>query len=342
MDGAAPDFILGRMNLPQTMRCIEIAKPGGPEVLTPVSRALPVPKPGEVLIKVAAAGVNRPDVSQREGRYPPPPGASDLPGLEVAGTVVAHGEGVSAPALGEKVCALVAGGGYAEYAVAPAVCCLPVPASLSMIEAAALPETYFTVWHNVFERGALKPGESLLVHGGSSGIGTTAIQLAKAFGAFVIATAGSAEKCEACIGLGADMAINYRTHDFAEVIKSGPQGVDVVLDMVGGDYTARNIRCLKPDGRLVQIAFLQGSKIEADLLPVMTKRLTITGSTLRPRDVAFKGRLAAALKDRVWPLLEDGTISPRIDTVYPLDQACQAHAHLESSGHVGKIVLKII
>lgn len=330
------------MTLPPNMTCIEISAPGGPEVLKPVSRPLPAPKPGEVLIQVAAAGVNRPDVVQRKGLYPPPPGASDIPGLEIAGTVVAQGEGVSTPAIGEKVCALVTGGGYAAYATAAAVCCLPVPASLSMTEAAALPETFFTVWHNVFERGALKAGESLLVHGGTSGIGTTAIQLAKAFGAYVVATAGSAEKCEACVDLGADLAINYRTHDFAEVIKNGPQGVDVVLDMVGGDYTARNLKCLKPDGRLVQIAFLNGSRVEADLLPVMVKRLTITGSTLRPRDVAFKGRLAAGLREKVWPLLEAKTVSPRIDTVYPLEQAAKAHAHLESSGHVGKIVLQVI
>ena len=325
-----------------TMNVVEIACFGPPSVLRTATRPVPAAAAGEVLIRVEAIGVCRPDSLQRRGMHPPPPGASDLPGLEVAGTVVALGEGVSAPVLGAKVCALVAGGGYAEFAVAPAVCCLPVPSPLSMVEAAGLPETFFTVWHNVFERGALKPGESLLVHGGSSGIGTTAIQLAKVFGAFVIATAGSAEKCEACIGLGADMAINYRTHDFAEVIRSGPQGVDVILDMVGGDYTARNLKCLKPDGRLVQIAFLKGSRIEADLLPVMVKRLTITGSTLRPRDVAFKGRLAAALRDNVWPLLEAKTVSPRIDTVYPLDQAAKAHARLESSGHVGKIILKII
>ncbi|MBX7200504.1 MAG: NAD(P)H-quinone oxidoreductase [Rhodospirillaceae bacterium] len=329
------------MTLPPNMTCIEISAPGGPEVLEPALRPLPAPKPGEVLVKVAAAGVNRPDVVQRQGLYPPPPGASDIPGLEIAGTVVAHGEGVSAPALGSKVCALVAGGGYAEYATAPAVCCLPVPAPLSLTEAAAIPETFFTVWHNVFERGALQRGETFLVHGGASGIGTTAIQLAKAFGARAIATAGSAEKCEACVALGADMAINYRTHDFAEVIKADTHGVDVILDMVGGDYTGRNLKCLKPDGRLVQIAFLKGPKAEIDMLPVMVKRLTVTGSTLRPRDVAFKGRLAAALRDKVWPLLEAKTISPRMDRVFPLIQAAEAHRHLESGGHVGKIVLNI-
>ncbi len=323
------------------MTCIEIAKPGGPEVLVPATRPLPVPKPGEVLIEVAAAGVNRPDVVQRLGLYPPPPGASDIPGLEIAGTVVAHGGGVTTPAIGEKVCALVAGGGYAAYATAPAVCCLPVPASLSLVEAAAVPETFFTVWHNVFERGALKAGETFLVHGGASGIGTTAIQLAKAFGAVVIATAGSAEKCEACVSLGADVAINYRTRDFVDVIKGDAGGVDVILDMVGGDYTTRNLKCLNTDGRLVQIAFLKGSKIEVDMLPVMVKRLTVTGSTLRPRDVAFKGRLAAALREQVWPLLAAKTASPRIDQTFPLEQAGEAHRHLESGGHVGKIVLKV-
>ncbi len=334
------------MTLPPNMTCIEISAPGGPEVLKPTSRPLPAPKPGEVLIKVAAAGVNRPDVVQRLGLYPPPPGASDLPGLEIAGTVVAHGEGVSSPALGAQICALVAGGGYAEYATAPAACCLPIPAPLSLTEAAALPETFFTVWHNVFERGALRAGETFLVHGGTSGIGTTAIQLAKAFGATVIATAGNPEKCEACIRLGADMAIDYRAHDFVDVIKNGFDkkvggGVDVILDMVGGDYTLRNLKCLKPDGRLVQIAFLKGAKMEVDLLPVMVKRLTVTGSTLRPRDVAFKGRLAAALRDQVWPLLEAKKVSPQIDKVFPLERAADAHRRLESGGHVGKIVLKI-
>ena len=324
------------------MRCIEIRTPGGPEQLQPATRPLPVPRAGEVLIAVAFAGVNRPDVIQRLGRYAPPPGVTDIPGLEIAGTVVAHGEGVTAPALGVQVCALVAGGGYAEYATAPAVTCLPIPAPLSLEQAAALPETFFTVWHNVFERGALQAGETFLVHGGSSGIGTTAIQLAKAFGAFVVTTAGSAEKCEACVTLGADLAINYRTHDFAEVIReqTPAQGADVILDMVGGDYFARNLKCLRPDGRLVSIAFLQGSKVEADLLPVMLKRLTLTGSTLRPRDVAFKGRLAAELKAKVWPLLEAGKVSPRMEKTFPLDQAAEAHRHLESGGHIGKIVLK--
>lgn len=325
------------------MRCIEIRTPGGPERLQLATRPLPVPRAGEVLVAVAYAGVNRPDVVQRLGRYAPPPGASDLPGLEIAGTVAALGEGVSAPPLGSQVCALVAGGGYAEYATAPAVTCLPIPASLSLEQAAALPETFFTVWHNVFERGALQRGETFLVHGGSSGIGTTAIQLAKAFGAFVVATAGSAGKCEACVLLGADLAINYRTHDFAEVIReqTPTQGADVVLDMVGGGYLARNLKCLRPDGRLVSIAFLSGSKAEVDMLPVMVKRLTLTGSTLRPRDLGFKGRLAAELRAKVWPLLEAGTVSPRMDKTFLLAQAADAHRHLESGGHIGKIVLKV-
>jgi NADPH2:quinone reductase len=330
------------MALPDTMHCIEIRSPGGPEQLQPATRALPKPNAGEVLIAVAAAGVNRPDVVQRMGLYPPPQGASDLPGLEVAGTVVAQGDGVTLPSLGAKVCALVAGGGYAEYVTAPAVTCLPIPAPLSFEQAAAVPETFFTVWHNVFERGALKSGETFLVHGGASGIGTTAIQLAKAFGAFVVATAGGADKRAACLALGAHIAVDYRTQDFVEVVRNETpsHGADVVLDMVGGDYTARNIKCLRPDGRLVNIAFLKGAKVEVDLQPVMVKRLTLTGSTLRPRDVAFKGRLAAALRDKVWPLLEAGTVSPQIDKVFPLDQAADAHRYLESGGHIGKIVLR--
>ncbi len=325
--------------LPAKMRCIEISTPGGPEVLVAAERPLPVPKDGEVLIKVRAAGVNRPDVVQRMGLYPAPPGASDLPGLEVSGVVVAVADGVTKPVVGDTVCALVAGGGYAEYCTAPAVCCLPIPEGINFVEAAAIPETFFTVWHNVFERGALKSGETLLVHGGSSGIGTTAIQLAKVFGATVVTTAGSDEKCEACTGLGADMAINYKTSDFVTEIKSKFKGVDVVLDMVGGDYTARNIACLKPDGRLVNIAFLNGSKVSADLMPVMMKRLTLTGSTLRPRDVAFKGALAAALKAKVWPMLAMGLVRPVIDQVLPLEEAAAAHAWMETSQHVGKIVL---
>jgi NADPH2:quinone reductase len=280
---------------------------------------------------------------QRLGLYPPPPGASDIPGLEVAGRVIAHGDGVSAPAIGANVCALVAGGGYAAFAAAPAVTCLPIPAPLSLVQAAALPETFFTVWHNVFERGRLAPGETFLVHGGTSGIGTTAIQLAKAFGAFVATTAGSAEKCAACRKLGADLAIDYRTEDFVQVMKAKAPGggADIILDMVGGDYVGRDLKTLKPDGRLVHIAFLKGAKVEVDLQPVMVKRLTITGSTLRPRDVAFKGALAAALKARVWPLLDQGRIAPVMDLEFPLEAASEAHKRLETSGHIGKIVLRV-
>lgn len=325
------------------MRCIEIKSPGGPEQLVLAERPVPQPKSGEVLIAVRAAGVNRPDIVQRQGNYAAPPGASDLPGLEVAGTVVALGPDVTVPAVGDTVCALLSGGGYAEYAFAPATSCLPIPKGLSPIEAAALPETFFTVWHNVFERGDLKSDEVFLVHGGTSGIGTTAIQLAKAFGAFVIATAGSDEKCDACRKLGADLAINYRTADFTEEVKAKApgKGADVILDMVGGSYVARNIRCLKADGRLVNIAFLEGSKVEADLMMLMLKRLTLTGSTLRIRDNAFKGALAAALRREVWPLLEKGTVKPVIDLVLPLEQAAEAHRHMESSRHIGKIVLDI-
>jgi NADPH2:quinone reductase len=331
------------MTFPATMRCIEISKPGGPEVLSLTTRPVPKPEAGEVLIAVAAAGVNRPDVVQRLGLYPPPPGASDIPGLEVAGRVIAHGDGVSAPAIGANVCALVAGGGYAAFAAAPAVTCLPIPAPLSLVQAAALPETFFTVWHNVFERGRLAPGETFLVHGGTSGIGTTAIQLAKAFGAFVATTAGSAEKCAACRKLGADLAIDYRTEDFVQVMKAKAPGggADIILDMVGGDYVGRDLKTLKPDGRLVHIAFLKGAKVEVDLQPVMVKRLTITGSTLRPRDVAFKGALAAALKARVWPLLDQGRIAPVMDLEFPLEAASEAHKRLETSGHIGKIVLRV-
>jgi NADPH2:quinone reductase len=304
-------------------------------------RPAPQPKAGEVLIAVTAAGVNRPDIVQRQGNYAAPPGASDIPGLEVAGTVVACADDVTWPKVGDNVCALLGGGGYATYATAAASSCLPIPIGFSMVEAAALPETFFTVWHNVFERGDLKSSEVFLVHGGTSGIGTTAIQLAKAFGAFVIATAGSDEKCDACRKLGADIAINYRTTDFVEEVKAKApgKGVDVILDMVGGSYVARNIKCLKADGRLVNIAFLEGSKIEADLMMVMLKRLTLTGSTLRIRDNAFKGALARALKREVWPLLDQGKIKPVIDLTLPLAQAAEAHRHMESSRHIGKIVL---
>ncbi|QCO15891.1 NAD(P)H-quinone oxidoreductase [Azospirillum brasilense] len=329
--------------LPDSMTCVEISQPGGPEVLRTVQRPAPVPGPGEVLVAVEAAGVNRPDMLQRQGRYDPPPGASDLPGLEIAGRVVALGEGVTEWAADDAVCALIAGGGYAQYCVVPAPQLLPVPKGYSMVEAAAVPETFFTVWTNVFERGALKPGETLLVHGGSSGIGTTAIQLAKAFGAKVFTTAGSAEKCRACEELGADRAIDYKTEDFAAVIQkeTGGRGVDVVLDMVGGDYIARDIGIMAPDGRHVSIAFLQGPKVSINMFPVMTKRLTLTGSTLRARSVEEKGRIAAALREKVWPLLEGGTVKPVIHKVFTLEQAAEAHALMESSAHIGKIVMTV-
>lgn len=329
--------------LPKTMTFIRTERFGPPEVLLPGEMAVPAPAEGEVLIKVAAAGVNRPDVIQRTGHYPPPPGASDVLGLEVAGVVVATGEGVVEPAVGAAVCALVVCGGYAEYCIAPAALCLPVPAPLSLIEAAGLPETTFTVWTNVFERGRLQAGESFLVHGGTSGIGTTAIPLAKAFGARVFATAGSAEKCQVCRDLGAEIAIDHRSEDFAAVVKeaTGRRGVDVILDMVGGDYIQRNISALAPDGRLVQIAFLKGSKAALDLMPVMLKRLTVTGSTLRARPVAEKALIAAALKAKVWPLLEAGRLKPVIHTTLPLAEAAQAHRLMESNRHIGKIILTI-
>jgi putative PIG3 family NAD(P)H quinone oxidoreductase len=328
--------------LPASMTVIEIVKPGKPEVLVPATRPVPRPAEGELLVKVAAAGVNRPDVLQRKGAYNPPPGTTDIPGLEIAGTVVALGGGVAGWQVGDGVTALVAGGGYAEYCVAPAPQCLPVPRGHDMVRAAALPETFFTVWTNVFERGRLQPGESLLVHGGSSGIGTTAIQLGRAFGSRVFATAGSPEKCAACVRLGADQAIDYRREDFVAAIQAatGGKGVDVILDMVGGDYISRNLACLAVEGRLVQIAFLSGSKQEIDIMPLMTKRLTLTGSTLRPRTVAQKGAIAAALKARVWPLLDAGTVAPVIHTTFPLAQAADAHRLMESSAHIGKIVLE--
>ena len=327
--------------LPRDMTAIEIAQPGGPEVLKPGRRPVPAPAAGEVLIEVAAAGVNRPDVLQRQGGYAPPPGASDIPGLEVAGKIVAVGNGAGSWKVGDSVCALLAGGGYAEYCVAPAPQCLPVPGKLDLIHAAALPETFFTVWTNVFDRGRLTRGESFLVHGGSSGIGTTAIQLAHAFGARVIATAGSDEKCRACRELGADIAVNYRTEDFAAKVMEATEGkgADVILDMVGGDYIAKNLPCLAMDGRLVQIAFLKGSKAEINLAPIMMKRQTLTGSTLRPRSVAQKGEIAQSLRERVWPLLESGKIAPVIFKTFPLAQAAEAHRLMESSAHVGKIVL---
>ncbi|NIA70553.1 NAD(P)H-quinone oxidoreductase [Pelagibius litoralis] len=323
------------------MTAIEISAPGGPEVLVPTTRPVPQAAAGEVLIQIAAAGVNRPDVLQRLGGYPPPPGASDIPGLEIAGSIVALGEGVSGLSLGDKVTALVTGGGYAQYCAAPAVQCLPIPRGFDMKQAAALPETFFTVWVNVFERSGLKPGESFLVHGGTSGIGTTAIQLAKALGSRVFATAGSTEKVKACEDLGAERGINYREEDFVAVVKeaTGGKGVDVVLDMVGGDYIQRNFKAMAPDGRLSFIAFLGGSKAEIDFTSVMLKRLTITGSTLRARPVEFKAGIAAALREKAWPLLESGQIGPVMAADFPLEEAAKAHALMESSSHIGKIVL---
>jgi len=324
------------------MLAIEIREPGGPEVLVPVERPKLSPSAGDVLIKVRAAGVNRPDVMQRRGRYPPPPGASDLPGLEVAGTVEAVGDGVTAWSPGDSICALVAGGGYAELCTAPGVQCLRIPNGLEMHEAAALPETFFTVWSNVFDRGRLASGEWLLVHGGASGIGTTAIQIATARGAHVIVTAGSPEKCRACESLGAVRAINYKHDDFVPIVKelTGNRGVDVVLDMVGGSYALRNIDVLARDGRLVQIGLMGGSSAEISLRAIMLKRLTLTGSTLRIRPPHEKGAIAAALEREVWPLIDAGTIKPVIDTVVPLAQAAKAHELLERGAVIGKVVLK--
>lgn len=334
MSQTAPD-------IPKTMAAIEIAEPGGPEVLKPVTIPVPEPGPSEVLIRVEAAGVNRPDVVQRQGLYPAPKGASPLPGLEAAGTVVAQGPDVTVPERGAAVTALLSGGGYAEYATAPAVQCLPIPKGLSMEEAAVLPETFFTVWSNVFDRAGLQAGEVFLVHGGTSGIGTTAIQLATAFGATVFATAGTAEKCARCNELGA-RAINYRDEDFVEILKAETSaGANVILDMVGGDYVQRDISASAPDGRIVFIAFLAGAKMEVNLMPVMLKRLTLTGSTLRARDTTFKGAIAEALRAKVWPLIEAGQIRPVIDSIFPLAEAAKAHALMESSGHMGKIVLRI-
>ena len=323
-----------------TMRAVEISEPGGPEVLCLTTRPVPQPGHGEVVIEVAWAGVNRPDALQRAGRYAPPEGASDLPGLEASGTVTSVGPGVSWPAVGDRVCALLPGGGYAEYVATPAAHCLPVPDGLGLREAACLPETYFTVWSNVFQRGALKAGERFLVHGGSSGIGTTAIQLAHVMGARVFATAGSAEKCAACLSLGAERAINYREEDFVEVLRA-EGGADLILDMVGGDYIPRNVKTLADDGRLVQIAFLQAPKVELNFVHLMVRRLTITGSTLRPQSVEAKARIASSLSEHVWPLLDAGRIGPVMDSEVPLEKASEAHARMESSAHVGKIVLKV-
>jgi len=327
----------------QTMRQARFMGAGGPEVIAIETAPVPTPGPGQVLVKVAAAGVNRPDCQQRAGSYPPPPGATDTPGLEIAGTVVGVGDGVAASEIGRAVCALVISGGYAEYAVADLALCLPVPTGFSMIEAAGLPETFFTVYDNVFTRGRLAPGETLLAHGGSSGIGSTAIQLAKAFGARVYATAGSDEKCAFCLSLGADAAINYRTQDYVAEIRrlTEKRGVDVLLDMVGADYIARNLSILALEGRLVQIAFLKGSKAEVDFMQLMLRRLTITGSTLRARSVALKAEIAEKLRREVWPLLEAGRVKPIVDATFPLAEARKAHELMESSAHAGKIILEM-
>ena len=327
--------------IPAVMSAIEIGTPGPPEALRPVSRPVPEPGAREVLIRVAAAGVNRPDVLQRKGVYPPPPGVTDIPGLELAGEVVRVGTDVTDPPVGARVCALVAGGGYAEYVAAPAVQCLPVPGTLSMEEAAALPETFFTVYYNVFMRSRLRSGETLLVHGGSSGIGTTAILLAKAFGARVIITAGSAEKCAACRALGADVAIDYKQEDFvARTLEAtAGQGADVILDMVGGEYLARNMAAATVNGRIAIIATQRGTKAEIDLVKLMTKRLWLGGSTLRPQTVAAKGEIAALLRKDIWPLFESKSLRPVIHARFPLREAARAHALMESSAHIGKIVL---
>ena len=327
-----------------TMKQVEISGPGGPEVLNLVDGPLPDPGTGEVLIKVYAAGVNRPDVFQRQGKYNPPAGASPIPGLEVAGEIVKLGAGVTEFGLGDRVCALVSGGGYAEFCVAPVPQVLPIPTGLTFIEASGIPENYFTVWTNVFDRGQLQKGETILIHGGSSGIGTTAIQLCHQFGARIISTAGSDEKCAVCKSLGADHVINYKTQDFEAETKAitGGKGANVILDMVGGNYIQKNINCLALEGRLIQIAFLQSSINQLDLMAVMTKRLTITGSTLRPRTVEQKGEIARALSKEIWPLFNDKKIKVLVDTVLPLSRASDAHALMESSTHIGKIVLEVV
>jgi putative PIG3 family NAD(P)H quinone oxidoreductase len=331
------------MKIPKEMRAVEISKPGGPEVLKLTKRLVPRPGPGEILIQMKAAGVNRPDAAQRAGTYAPPPGASDLPGLEGAGIVAAVGAGVSRWVVGDAVCALLPGGGYAEYCITNQHHALAIPEGMNMVNAAALCETYFTVWTNVFLRGGLTGGETFLVHGGTSGIGTTAIQLAHAFGARVFTTAGSADKCKTCTGLGAGLAINYKDQDYVEEVRqaTGGRGVDLILDMVGGDYIARNIKALANDGRLVMIAFLGGPKADINFAQVMVKRLTITGSTLRPQSDQAKAEIAQDLRDNVWPLLEAGTIAPVMDSTFDLAAAAAAHERLESPGHVGKIVLNI-
>ena len=327
--------------LPATMMCVEIKTPGGPEALVPATRPVPKPKPGELLIKVAATAVNRPDIAQRAGLYPPPPGASDLPGLEAAGSVSAIGEGVSGWEIGDPVCALTPGGSYAEYCTAPAPQCLPIPAGFDMLHAAALPENYFTVWHNLFERGALTAGESVLIHGGASGIGTTAIQLAKAFGARVFTTVRTAQKAEAVTKLGADHAILYKDNDWAAEVKKLSGGVDVVLDMVAGDYLPKNLQLLKQDGRCVVIALQGGASATISAGIMMVNRLTLTGSTLRPQSIANKGRMAQGLKEKVWPLLEKGTVKPIIFKTFALKDAAAAHVELERADHVGKVMMTV-
>jgi NADPH2:quinone reductase len=331
------------MSLPQEMTAIEIREPGGPDVLRPVRMAVPDAGASELLIKVEAAGVNRPDVIQRKGAYPPPPGASPIPGLEIAGTIVAKGAETSRYRIGDQVTALVTGGGYAQYCVADERAALPFPQRFDAVLAAALPETFFTVWHNLFFRGGLMSGETLLVHGGSSGIGTTAIQIAKAFGVTVFTTAGSKEKCDFCEKLGADLAINHRDEDFVAVIKerTGGKGVNFILDMVGGDYIERNLQCVAEDGRIHQIGFLQGPRATVDFTRLMVKRITLTGSTLRPRTIAVKAQLARALEDQVWPLLSNGAIRPIIETVFPLEKAADAHRLMEEGSHIGKILLTV-
>ncbi|WP_373474471.1 NAD(P)H-quinone oxidoreductase [Sphingorhabdus sp.] len=330
-------------DLPKIMTAIEISAPGGPEVLVPCQRPVPVPGPGEVLLKVAYAGVNRPDVIQRKGLYPPPPGASDLPGLEVSGTVVAVGDGVDGTEIGARYCALVSGGGYAEYCLARFDQCLAVPATLDMAQAAAFPETLFTVWHNVFERAYARDGETILIHGGTSGIGTMAIKLGKLFGLMVIVTCGSDEKCNSAKALGADHAINYNDADFVEEVKTltEGQGVHIVLDMVAGSYVARNLQCLREDGRHVTIAVQGGMVAEINMAQVMMRRLTLTGSTLRPRSAQFKGLLAQEIHANVWPMVAEGRLRPEMDKLFALADAAAAHAHMESGDHVGKIVLEV-
>ena len=325
--------------IPETMNCIEIPEPGGPDALKLGTRPVPQPEHGEILVKVSSAGINRPDVMQRQGVYPPPPGASDIPGLEMAGTVVKLGDGVSEWKEGDTVCALVTGGGYAEYCTAPAAQALRVPDGISMEHAGGIPETFFTVWTNVFDRAGLQAGERILIHGGSSGIGTTAIQIAKEMGARVFATAGSKEKCDACVRLGAEQAVNYREEDFVEVLKEPTGGMDVILDMVGGDYVQKNISLLRVEGRLVHIAFLGGPKVEINLMPTMLKRLSILASTLRSQSIESKSAIATALHEKVWPLIESGRVKPVVDSTFLMADAAKAHERIDQGDHIGKIIL---